>query len=112
MEVESLLTLPPAVLVVTGFLVVAALGAIAVVALGAMMQNGAAVHRVAEDWGAEHANVVEWAQGEGYVRAGGELWRARSEETLAAGDEVVIVRTEGLVLEVRRRADRDQAPAT
>lgn len=59
-------------------------------------------HRVGERWGEETVEIVEWAGGSGYVRAGGELWRARSKDALAPGDMVKVARTSGLVLEVRK----------
>ena len=59
-------------------------------------------HRVGDRWGAEPAEVVEWRDGSGYVRAGGELWRARSKENFAPGDPVRVHRMNGLVLDVRR----------
>jgi membrane-bound serine protease (ClpP class) len=42
------------------------------------------------------------------VRVAGELWEARSDSALAVGDEVEVVRVEGLTLEVspRSRAPR------
>lgn len=52
---------------------------------------------------AERAVVVEWGQNganEGYIRSGGELWRAVSKETLAPGDRVTVTRKDGLLLEV------------
>lgn len=59
-------------------------------------------HRVGERWGGEHVDVVEWSGTSGYVRAGGELWRAVSKEPLAPGDSVRVARMDGLILEVRK----------
>jgi membrane-bound ClpP family serine protease len=50
-------------------------------------------------FGDEHVDVVEWSGEEGYVRAGGELWRARSDAALAPGDRVKVVRMDGLMLD-------------
>jgi membrane-bound serine protease (ClpP class) len=43
------------------------------------------------------------AGGEGRVSAHGEIWTARSAEALAAGDTVLIIGVDGLVLTVQRR---------
>ena len=43
------------------------------------------------------------ALGDGWVRVGGERWRARAEARLAAGDPVEVVAVEGLTVVVRRR---------
>jgi membrane-bound ClpP family serine protease len=59
--------------------------------------------RLGERMGAEHVDVVEWTGHEGYVRAGGELWRATSKDALAPGDKVKVVRADGLVLDVRKK---------
>jgi membrane-bound ClpP family serine protease len=50
----------------------------------------------------DRADVVEWSGREGYVRAGGELWRATSAEPLQPGERVRVARTRGLVLEVKK----------
>lgn len=63
-------------------------------------------HRLGERWGDEPAEVVEWSGAEGYVRAGGELWRAMSKDPLAPGDAVRVARVSGLTLEVRKDASR------
>ena len=59
-------------------------------------------HRIGQRWGGEHVDVVEWSGSEGYVRAGGELWRATSRDALHAGDQVKVARMDGLTLEVRK----------
>src|SRR3954463_7163891 len=43
------------------------------------------------------------ALGDGWVRVGGERWRARADGRLAAGDPVEVVAVEGLTVVVRRR---------
>lgn len=45
--------------------------------------------------------VTEWKDNQGYVRAGGELWRAKAKHTLREGDDVVVTRVDGLMLEVK-----------
>lgn len=59
-------------------------------------------HRVGERWGGEHVEVVEWEGTSGYVRAGGELWRAVSKDALAPGDQVRVARMDGLILDVHK----------
>lgn len=58
-------------------------------------------HRVGDRWGEEAVEVVEWSGREGYVRAGGELWRATGAQALRPGDRVRVARTRGLSLEVK-----------
>ena len=60
--------------------------------------------RVGEAMNVNRAEVVEWADGEGYVSAGGELWRAASNDPLAPGDEVAILSVNGLLLQVKKHA--------
>jgi membrane-bound serine protease (ClpP class) len=43
------------------------------------------------------------ALGDGWVRVGGERWRARSDGRLLAGDRVEVVAVDGLTVVVRRR---------
>jgi membrane-bound serine protease (ClpP class) len=50
--------------------------------------------------GAE-GEMVSWQGGEGRVRVKGEIWLARSEASLAAGNRVKIVGRDGLVLRVK-----------
>jgi membrane-bound ClpP family serine protease len=59
-------------------------------------------HRLGERWGEEPVEVVEWGGREGYVRAGGELWRAASADALSVGERVRVLKTKGLVLEVKK----------
>lgn len=47
--------------------------------------------------GAE-GEALGWEQGEGRVRVGGEIWRARSTRPLAPGSRIKVVNREGLVL--------------
>jgi len=44
------------------------------------------------------AEVLEGFSGQGTVRLGGELWNARSSVPLAAGQQVRVVKVDGLLL--------------
>jgi membrane-bound ClpP family serine protease len=59
-------------------------------------------YRLGDRWGDEPVEVTEWANGEGYVSAGGELWRAASSDALKPGDMVIVSKTKGLTLDVRK----------
>lgn len=87
-----------AAIVPVAILLVAAL----ILALGFAQRAREPTHRVAELFGDERVEVVEWAGREGYVRAGGELWRARSAAVLAPGDKVKVDRIDGLIAEVSK----------
>ena len=65
-------------------------------------------HRVGDRWGDGPVEVVEWSGRDGYVNAGGELWRAAGPEGLRPGERVRVAKTKGLQLEVRRI---EKAPA-
>ncbi len=60
--------------------------------------------RVGEAMNVQHAKVVEWTDGKGYVSAGGELWRATSADPLQPGDAVAILSVSGLSLQVKKDA--------
>ncbi len=60
--------------------------------------------RVGEAMNVNHAEVVEWSGKEGYVSAGGELWRATSKDLLSPGDEVAIASVNGLTLSVNKKS--------
>ncbi len=60
--------------------------------------------RVGETMNVNRADVTEWADGEGYVSAGGELWRAASKDDLKPGDAVKILSVNGLMLHVKKDA--------
>jgi membrane-bound serine protease (ClpP class) len=49
------------------------------------------------------AEVLEWSGGQGYVRVGGERWKAVGEEALAPHDRVEVRDSRGLVLVVRKK---------
>jgi len=51
----------------------------------------------------EPAEVLEWSNGEGYVRAQGDRWHARGDLDVKPGDEVEIRRIDGLTLIVGER---------
>ncbi len=96
-------SLPPAAFAAALFFV----GCIAFVALkvlwGMAQWTKRSEHRVGERWGGEHVEVIEWSETQGYVRAGGELWRATSADALAPGDQVRVARMDGLILSVRKK---------
>lgn len=85
--------------------VIAGMGAVSAALLAVVLGYALRVQRNAVTTGAveltgEPATVVEWAGGEGYVRARGELWRARGDGAIAAGDRVAVTGIDGLVLQV------------
>ncbi len=53
--------------------------------------------------------VLEWSQGDGFVWAAGERWRARGPADLAPGQAVRVEGVDGLTLIVRQRADHQPA---
>ncbi|ADB57238.1 NfeD family protein [Archaeoglobus profundus] len=52
----------------------------------------------------EIGEIVEFSDGKGFVKVRGEIWRCKSDEELKKGDEVVVVRREGLTLWVKRKS--------
>lgn len=60
-------------------------------------------HRVGDQMTNVRAEVVDWSNRGGSVRAGGETWRATAKETLIPGDKVVVTRVDGLTLEVKKK---------
>ena len=78
-------------------------GVVIAIALLVAARVSKETHRVGPVFGDEHVDVVEWSGEEGYVRAGGELWRARSHAALAPGDRVKVVRMDGLMLDVSKK---------
>jgi len=71
---------------------------------GLIFMRGKSPHRVGEAMNVQRAEVTEWSGAEGYVRAGGELWRATSNDTLMPGDDVTVASMNGLVLRVKKKA--------
>jgi membrane-bound serine protease (ClpP class) len=51
----------------------------------------------------EAATVLEWSNGEGYVRAQGDRWHARGDVDVKPGDQVEIKKIDGLTLMVGAR---------
>jgi membrane-bound serine protease (ClpP class) len=51
----------------------------------------------------EAATVLEWSNGEGYVRAQGDRWHARGDVDVSPGDKVEIKQIDGLTLVVGAR---------
>jgi len=82
-------------------------GAFAVMAIkliwGASQWGRKTPHRVGSQMTGARASVTEWSGGEGLVLADGENWRAKGPASLAPGDDVKIVRVDGLTLEVRKK---------
>ncbi len=85
-----------------GIVVAGAIGALAIKLIWGMAQWGRkSPFRVGEIMQNTRAEVTEWSGKEGYVRADGELWRAQAKHVLQVGDEVVVMRVDGLKLEVK-----------
>jgi len=81
------------------------LGASAVLAakiFGLIFMRGKTSHRLGDAMSAR-AQVTEWSGGEGYVIAGGERWRAASNDALEPGDNVTVAAMNGLVLRVKKK---------
>ncbi|WP_425410548.1 NfeD family protein [Hyphococcus sp.] len=79
-------------------------GAVALAKLyGLIFMRWKTPFRVGEAMNVNRAEVVEWSGQEGYVSAGGELWRAQSKDALAPGDEVAISAVNGLLLKVKKQ---------
>lgn len=84
---------------------VAGLAAVAAAKIyGLLFMRWKTPFRVGEAMNVNRAEVVEWADGEGYVSAGGELWRATSSEPLTPGDTVAVLSVDGLTLQVKKHA--------
>ena len=59
--------------------------------------------RVGDAMAGERGEVIEWSGNEGYVRTGGELWRASSGSQLSAGDKITVAAVDGLMLRVNKK---------
>ncbi|WP_428407327.1 NfeD family protein [Hyphococcus sp.] len=82
---------------------VAGLAAVAAAKLyGLFFMRWKTPFRVGEAMNVNRAEVVEWANGKGYVSAGGELWRATSSDPLQPGDAVAVLSVNGLSLQVKK----------
>ncbi len=60
--------------------------------------------RVGEAMNVRRAEVTDWDGKEGYVCAGGEQWRAKSNDQLSPGDQVTIAAVDGLMLRVKKKS--------
>ena len=88
-----------AIAVFVGFALVAA-----VKLYGLFFMRWKTPFRVGDAMNVNHAEVVEWSGGKGYVSAGGELWRASSKDALQPGDAVAIDSVNGLSLRVKKQS--------
>ena len=70
---------------------------------GFFFMRGPRHHRMGSSMSTVKAEVTEWAGKQGYVRAGGELWKAQSKQSLSVGDQVRIAHVDGLVVTVKRK---------
>ena len=90
------------------FIVIMVVGGFAAVAAakiyGLLFMRWKTPFRVGEAMNVNRADVTEWADGKGYVSAGGELWRAVSKDELKPGDPVTILSVNGLLLHVKKNA--------
>lgn len=82
----------------------AALIAGVLIALGAIAMATQRARRTGYQLGEEFtpdAGVVEiWDGRSGYVRVGGELWKAEAKSALSPGDAVKVARKDGMLLRV------------
>ncbi len=65
--------------------------------------GGETRYRVGDQMAGARVVVDDWSGHEGLVHVDGEMWRAVSDETLSAGDKVVVTRVDGLTLEVKKK---------
>lgn len=90
-----------------GLAMLALLGGFGIVALakiyGLIFMRWKTPFRVGEAMNVRRAEVVDWNDGEGHVRAGGELWRATSTDDLTLGDIVTVASVDGLLLTVKKK---------
>ena len=90
-----------------GLALIAILAGFGIVALaklyGLFFMRWKTPFRVGEAMNVRRAEVVDWADGKGHVRAGGELWKATSTDLLAPGDTVTVAAVDGLLLKVKRK---------
>ena len=87
----------------------ASLGMTVLIGRLALRSRRAPVVSGAEALVGQRIKVLSWADGQGYVAASGERWRATGPAGLAAGDTVVITAVRGVTLQVR--ADAGPPPA-
>lgn len=88
-------------------LAIVAAGAILSLAItlvwGASQWGKKSPHRVGDQMTNARVIVSEWSGGEGYVHVDGELWRARANEALEPGENVVVTKVDGLILKVTKK---------
>ncbi|WP_411819239.1 NfeD family protein [Hyphococcus formosus] len=92
----------PAVFIGVTFLIGFALVAIAKV-YGLFFMGWKTPFRLGDEMNVDHAEVVGWENGKGFVSAGGELWSANSADDLAPGDAVTVTSVNGLKLQVKKK---------
>jgi membrane protein implicated in regulation of membrane protease activity len=81
-----------------GLIVAAVLG---LAILAALTQRSRKTRfQLGEDFTADAATVEIWDGRSGYVRVGGELWKAEAKAPLARGDAVKVARKDGMLLRV------------
>lgn len=86
------------------FAVLAGFGVVAAAKVyGLLFMRWKTPFRVGEAMNVKHAKVIEWSDKEGYVSAGGEMWRAMSSDTLSPGDRVTVAAVDGLMLRVNKK---------
>ena len=82
----------------------AALIAASLIALGAAamatQRSRKTGFQLGEEFGAEAGVVESWEGRSGYVRVGGELWKAEAKAPLAPGAAVKVARRDGMLLRV------------
>lgn len=59
-------------------------------------------YQLGDDFGDARAVVESWSAGSGYVRVGGELWRAEGRAEFSPGDPVRVAGKRGMLLRVKR----------
>ncbi|MEL7487398.1 MAG: NfeD family protein [Pseudomonadota bacterium] len=85
-------------------LLFAGFGAVALAKVyGLLFMRSKTPHRLGDAMNVHRAEVTEWSGGEGRVVAGGESWRAVSNDSLSPGDKVVVAAMNGLVLRVKKK---------
>ncbi len=99
-EIEGLPSDPGAFII---YALLIGFGAVAIAKLyGVMFMRWKTPHRLGDAMNVDRAEVVEWSGEEGYVSAGGELWRATSKDALSPGDKVSVNTVDGLLLKVKK----------
>ncbi len=98
-EGDLLATLDWRAIALQALLIVAAVAGVAMIA--AITQRARKTAFQLGDEFTNDAGVVEiWEGRSGYVRVGGELWRAEAKAALTPGDAVKVARKDGMLLRV------------